>query len=43
MGQGTIKAGDYNYFYGKRNENHQSGKGFFVHHRTVSAVKGVIC
>ena len=29
------------FFYGKGNENHQLGRRFFVHHRTVSAVKGV--
>jgi exonuclease III len=34
-----LRAGDYNFFYGKGNENHQLGTGVFVHHRKVSAVK----
>ena len=38
---GTVGAGDYNYLYGKGNENHQLGTGFFVHQRRASAVKRV--
>ena len=39
--EGTVRAGDYNIFYGKGNENHQVGKGSFVHHRIVSTVKKI--
>jgi exonuclease III len=35
---GTVRAEDYNFFYGK---SHQLRTGFFVHHTIVPAVKRV--
>ena len=42
MGQrSTVRAGIIIFFYGKRDENHQLGTGFFVHHIKVPSVKRV--
>jgi hypothetical protein len=37
----TEPAGQYTFFYGKGNENHELGTDLFVHKRIVSAVKRV--
>ena len=36
---GTVRAENFNFFYGKGKENNQLGTGFVLHHGIVSAVK----
>jgi hypothetical protein len=38
---GTDPAGEYTCFRGKGNENHELGRGSFVHKRIISAVNRV--
>jgi len=38
---GTVIEGDYNFMYGRGNENHKLGTGFCVHHIIAPAVKRV--
>jgi hypothetical protein len=40
-GGGTEPVGEYTFFYGKGNENHELGTGFLTHKRIMSAVKRV--
>jgi hypothetical protein len=40
-GGGTKPAGEYTFFYGKANENHELGTVYYVRNRIISAIKRV--
>jgi hypothetical protein len=40
-GGGTKPAGEYTFFYGKGNRNHELGTGFFIHKRILLAANKV--
>jgi hypothetical protein len=37
--RGTVRAGDYNFLYGRGDEDHKFVTGDFIHQRIISAVK----
>ena len=38
---GTVREGDYDFFYGKGNDSHQFRTDIFVHRRILSALNRV--
>jgi hypothetical protein len=40
-GGGTKPDGEFTFFYGNENENHQLGTGFFVHKKIYQQLRGL--
>jgi hypothetical protein len=41
QGSGTEPAGEYTFFYGKRNENHELGTGFLCIRESYQQLRGL--
>ena len=41
--RGTVRAGNYYYFYGKGNDNHQLGTNFCTPQNSISSIGSRVC